>query len=89
MALKNFMVEIACDGKQNIVKQGTKSKEDRMFVDLLQRVNGEQVRMVEIDCLPQRDGETIITKIIIRGIYEGGAEVKYNNNGTIEIISKR
>lgn len=89
MALKNFWVEIECDGKQNIVTQGTKSEEARMFIDLFQRVNGKSVRIIEIDCLPQRDGETIITKINVRGIHKDGAEVKYNDDGTIEIISKR
>jgi hypothetical protein len=85
--MRNWWMEANIDGRKDTVTGGPRAKDGQMGIDLFQRVEGQSVRVLGVECLPQDDEKTLVTYINVRG--NGKTIIEDLGGGCFKVTSSR
>ena len=91
MSLRNFWLEAESSSSKSKLHASTRSKSDSMRVSLKQQAEGNSVKVLDVSCIPDEDGETLYTYINVVEIekeYPELVQIERTNTG-FKIITRR
>ena len=71
--MRNFWIECEIDGKKTKLASGPRAKDGGMHIELFQRIGGESVKIVDIECQASEDEylQTFVSTRSLQPTYRG------------------